>query len=116
MIKRKLFLSFLFFITGYTTSFAQLEYSKKRTATRASVKADTVFSKSFIGNWKGTLQWMIAGKPTRPFTIRLNIQPSDTAGQYIENGKMRVEFFSIKLDDKKQSGYQTGVLTRVSRL
>jgi len=50
----------------------------------------------------------------------------------IENGKMRVEFFSIKLDNKKQSGkgtaetpfvdsylissYQTGVLTRVSKL
>ena len=50
----------------------------------------------------------------------------------IENGKMRVEFFSIKLDDKKQSGkgtaetpfvdsylissYQTGVLERSANL
>ena len=163
--------------------------------TQYLLHAQTNFPKSFIGNWKGTMQWMIAGKATRPFTMRLNIQPSDTAGQYtwqiiygddakdnrpyilkpidtakghwiidehdgiildsyvhgnsvhgaftvqgntiidnysIEDGKMRVEFFSIKLDDKKQTGkgtaetpfvdsylissYQTGVLTKVSNL
>jgi hypothetical protein len=152
----------------------------------------TTFLQSFIGNWKGKLQWMVAGKPTQTFTMQLRIKPTDTANQYtwqiiygdaskdnrpyilkpvdtakghwiidendgiildsyvhgnaihgaftvqgntivdnyvIENGKMRIEFFSIKLDDKKQSGkgtketpfvdsykissYQTGVLARV---
>ena len=195
MVQRKLILAILFFITGAVTSFAQSEPGKRRTATRAYVNCNDIFPKCFIGNWKGTIQWMIAGKPTRPFTMRLNIQPSDTAGQYtwqiiygddnkdnrpyilkavdtakghwvidendsiildsyvhgnsihgaftvqgntiidnytIENGKMRVEFFSIKLDDKKQSGkgtaetpfvdsylissYQTGLLTRVDNL
>ena len=150
------------------------------------------FPKSFIGNWKGRLQWMVAGKPTQTLTMHLRIQPADAANQFtwqiiygddnkdnrpyilkpldtakghwiidenngivldsyvhgntvhgaftvqgntivdnytIENGKMKVEFFSIKLGDKKQSGkgteespfvdsyrissYQTGVLTRV---
>jgi hypothetical protein len=155
--------------------------------------ATTDFPRSFIGNWKGTLQWMVAGKPTQTFTMQLHIQPTDTAGQYtwqiiygddakdnrpyilkpvdtakghwvidendgiildsymhgnsihgaftvqgntiidnykIENGKMLVEFFSVKLDNKKQSGkgttetpfvdsylissYQSGILTRVN--
>jgi hypothetical protein len=158
----------------------------------ASPIVATTFPQSFIGNWKGQLQWMVAGKPTQTFTMQLRIQPTDIANQYtwqiiygaagkdnrpyilkpvdtakghwiidekdgimldsyvhgnslhgaftvqgntivdnysIENGKMRVEFFSIKLADKKQSGkgteetpfvdsykissYQTGVLTRV---
>jgi hypothetical protein len=155
------------------------------------------FPKSFIGNWKGKLQWMVAGKPTQTFTMQLRIQPTDSVNQFtwqiiygdpstplriqdnrpyilkpvdtakghwiidenngivldsyvhgnavhgaftvqgntivdnytIENGKMKVEFFSIKLGDKKQSGqgteetpfvdsykissYQTGVLIKV---
>jgi hypothetical protein len=150
------------------------------------------FPASFIGNWKGSLQWMVAGKPTQTFTMRLNIQPADSANQYtwqiiygddnkdnrpyilkpvdaakghwvvdekdgilldsyvhgnciqgaftvqqntiidnycIEDGTLKVEFFSIKLGDKKQSGkgtddtpfvysyrvgsYQTGILHRV---
>ncbi|MGG9960103.1 hypothetical protein [Ferruginibacter sp. SUN106] len=150
------------------------------------------FPQSFIGNWKGKLQWMVNGKPTQIFTMQLRIQPADTADQFtwqiiygddakdnrpyilkpvdtatghwvidendgiildsyvhgnaihgaftvqgntivdnykVENGKMLVEFFSIKLADKKQSGkgteetpfvdsytisnYQTGVLIKV---
>ncbi|GAB2829312.1 hypothetical protein [Ferruginibacter profundus] len=155
------------------------------------------FPQSFIGNWKGKLQWMVNGKPTQTFTMQLRIQPADSAGQFtwqiiygtpstppgkednrpyllkpvdsaaghwvidekdgiildsyvhgnaihgaftvqgntivdnykVENGKMQVEFFSIKLGDKKQSGkgtedtpfvdsytissYQTGVLIKV---
>lgn len=150
-----------------------------------------VFPNSFIGNWKGKLQWIVAGKPVQSFTMQLSIQPTDTADQFtwqiiygdsgkdnrpyilkpidtakghwivdekdgivldsyvlgnciqgaftvlgntivdnycIENGKMKVEFFSIKLGDKKQSGkgsdetpfvdsyrissYQTGELTK----
>jgi hypothetical protein len=173
---KKLFLVILFIIT---TRFA-------------IAQTKTTFPQSFIGNWKGQLQWMVAGKPTQTFTMQLRIQPTDSANQYtwqiiygdagkdnrpyilkpvdtakghwvidendgiildsyvhgnsihgaftvqgntivdnytIENGKMRVEFFSIKLGDKKQSGkgteetpfvdsykissYQTGVLTRV---
>jgi hypothetical protein len=150
------------------------------------------FPKSFIGNWKGKLQWMVAGKPTQIFTMQLRIQPTDTVNQFnwqiiygddskdnrpyilkpadagkghwvidenngivldsyvhgnavhgaftvqdntivdnykVENGRMYVEFFSIKLAGKKQSGkgteespfvdsyrissYQTGVLIKV---
>ena len=60
------------------------------------------------------------------FTVQGNTIVDNYA---IENGKIKVEFFSIKLEDKKQSGkgteeapfvdsyrissYQTGVLTRV---
>jgi hypothetical protein len=173
---KKLFLVIVFIIT---TRFA-------------IAQAKTTFPQTFIGNWKGKLQWMVAGKATQTFTMQLRIQPTDSANQYtwqiiygdagkdnrpyilkpidtakghwvvderdgimldsyvhgnsihgaftvqgntivdnytIENGKMRVEFFSIKLGDKKQSGkgteeipfvdsykissYQTGVLTRV---
>jgi hypothetical protein len=176
---------------------AQRKTTKYATATKADVKCSNSFPACFIGNWKGQLQWMVAGKPTQTFTMQLRIQPTDSASQYtwqiiygatsaplrtednrfyilkpvdtakghwvidendgiildsyvhgnsihgaftvqgntivdnytIENGKMRVEFFTIKLGDKKQSGkgteeipfvdsykissYQTGVLTRV---
>ncbi len=150
------------------------------------------FPQTFIGNWKGKLQWMVAGKPTQTFTMQLRIHATDSAGHYtwqiiygdsatdnrpyilkpidtakghwivdekdgiildsyvhgnsikgaftvqgntivdnyvVEGNKMRVEFFSIKLTDKKQSGkgtddvpfvdsyrigsYQTGVLTKI---
>ncbi len=37
---------------------------------------------AFLGQWKGTLQWMVAGKPTKEFAMKLIIQPADTAGQY----------------------------------
>lgn len=156
------------------------------------VNCDSIFPACFTGNWKGTLQWMVAGKPVKEFTMRLNIQPTDTAGQYswqiiygddnkdqrpyllkpvneskghwvidekdgilldsyvhgnsihgaftvqgntivdnytIIDGRMHVEFFSIKLDDKNRSGkgttetpfvdsyrissYQTGILLKV---
>ncbi|MEO7530868.1 MAG: hypothetical protein ABIS69_05635 [Sediminibacterium sp.] len=40
------------------------------------------FPQLFIGNWKGKLQWMVAGKPPQTFTMRLIIQPADSAGQY----------------------------------
>jgi hypothetical protein len=152
-----------------------------------------VFPASFTGKWKGKLQWAVAGKPTREFSMQLNILPADTAGQYswqiiygddnkdnrpyllkpadsnsnhwviderdgiildsyvhgnclqgaftvnqntiidnycIENGRMRVEFFTVKLGDKKQSGkgtedvpfvnsyriggYQWGILEKVN--
>jgi hypothetical protein len=38
----------------------------------------TEFSQEFIGNWKGILQWMVAGKATQTFTMQLRIQPADT--------------------------------------
>lgn len=167
----------LFFILLYNTSFSQTQ---------------KIFPQSFIGKWKGKLQWMVAGKPTQTFTMQLNILPTDTANQYTwqiiygDNGKdnrpyilkpidtakghwivdekdgiildsyihgnclhgaftvqsntildnycvtgnkMSVEFFTIKLGDKKQSGkgtadipfvdsyrvgsYQSGVLTKL---
>jgi hypothetical protein len=150
------------------------------------------FPKTFIGKWKGKMQWMVAGKPSQTFTMRLNILPTDTPNLYtwqiiygdkqqdnrpyllkpidtakghwivdelngiildsyvhgnsikgaftvqgntivdnyvVEGNKMKVEFITIKLGDKKQSGggtdespfvdsyriasYQTGVLTKV---
>lgn len=42
----------------------------------------STFPANFIGNWKGKLQWMVAGKPTKEFTMQLKIQPADTTGQY----------------------------------
>ncbi|MFZ1371028.1 MAG: hypothetical protein WAR78_11635 [Ferruginibacter sp.] len=182
----------LFALCGSLSLTAQPGKPKYRTATRAVVNCDSIFPACFIGNWKGTLQWMVAGKPAREFIMRLNIQPADTAGQYnwqiiygddnkdqrtyllrsvdetkgywvidekdgiildsyvhgnslhgaftvqgntivdnykIIDGRMHVEFFSIKLDDKKRSGkgttetpfvdsynissYQTGILLKV---
>ena len=151
------------------------------------------FPNSFVGKWKGKLQWIRAGKPTQEFTMQLNIYPLDSVGMYnwhimygdsakdsrpyvlkivdianghwvidekdgivldsyhfgnclsgaftvndntivdnycVEDGKMKVEFFSIKLGDKTESGkgtedvpkvisyrigsYQTGVLTKIN--
>lgn len=37
---------------------------------------------AFLGQWKGKLQWMVAGKPTKEFSMQLIIQPADTVGQY----------------------------------
>jgi hypothetical protein len=163
-----------------------------QTNAQVNSKGGSSFPKSFIGNWKGTIQYMITGKPMQQFTMQLRIQPTDSANQYtwqiiygdsgkdnrpyilkpvdtakghwvvdekdgivldsyvhsncihgaftvmgstitdnycIENGKMKVEFFNIKLDNKTQSGkgtkdvpfvdsyfisnYQSGVLTKV---
>lgn len=163
-----------------------------QTLSQKPIAALTGFPQSFIGHWKGKLQWITAGKPTQTFSMQLVIEPADSASQYtwqiiygdsntdnrpyilkavdtlrghwvvderdgilldsyvfgnciqgaftvhentvidnycIENGKMKVEFFSIKLDEKKQSGkgtddtpfvysyrvgsYQTGLLERV---
>jgi hypothetical protein len=161
---------------------------------RVTTSPDTtiIFPGAFTGNWKGTLQWMVNGKPTQTFTMQLRILPTDSAHQYtwqiiygddakdnrpyilkpmdtakghwiidendgiildsyvhgnsihgaftvqgntivdnykVEDDRMYVEFFSIKLGDKKQSGkgtaatpfvdsytissYQTGVLLRI---
>lgn len=133
-------------------------------------QSTATFPANFIGNWKGKLRWVIAGKKTQEFTMQLRIQPTDTAGQYswqiiygddnkdnrpytlkpvdtakghwvidehngiildsyihdncfhgaftvngntivdnycVEDEKMKVEFFNIKLSDKKQSGKGT---------
>jgi len=45
-------------------------------------KKEAAFPFSFIGNWKGQLQWIVAGKPTQTFTMQLKIQPADSANQY----------------------------------
>ncbi len=136
----------------------------------SQVKKAASFPQSFVGNWKGKLQWMALGKPSQTFTMQLYIKPADTLGQYawqiiygennkdnrpyilkpidtakghwvvdekdgiildsyvhgncihgaftvmgntivdnycVEGNKMNVEFFSIKLDDKKESGKGT---------
>jgi hypothetical protein len=169
------------------------------TTTAQNIKASkvkkvgaSIFPQSFIGNWKGKMQWMIAGKPTQTFTMQLRVQPTDSTNQFtwqiiygddnkdnrpyilkpidaakghwvvdegdgilldsylhgnslhgaftvqgstivdnytVENSFMKVEFFTIKLEEKKQSGkgteetplvqsykiasYQTGVLKKI---
>jgi hypothetical protein len=173
-----------------------IPYAQTKNGPRIIKKTDTVcnavFPKCFIGNWKGQLQWMVAGKPLQTVTMQLRIQPTDSTNQYtwqiiygddnkdnrpyilkpvdtakghwavdendgilldsyvhgncihgaftvkdntivdnycVEGNTMKVEFLSIKLGDKKQSGkgteetpfvdsykigsYQTGMLTRV---
>lgn len=70
---KKLFLAAIVWLIQLTL-FAQ-------TATIKNITTQA-FPQSFTGNWKGTLQWLRAGKPTRQFTMQLRIQPTDTAGQY----------------------------------
>jgi len=185
----KFIILFLFLFGVYYTKAQQPE---RRITRSALIKCNSPFPGCFIGNWKGQLQWIIAGKPTQSFTMQLRIQPADSVGQYtwqiiygdsgkdnrpyllkpidtvkghwtideldgirldsyvhgncfhgaftvagntivdnycIENGKMRVEFFSIKLAGKIPSGkgtadnplvdsypigsYQTGILTKL---
>jgi hypothetical protein len=38
------------------------------------------FPQSFIGKWKGSLQWFVAGKPTQTFTMQLHVLPTDSPG------------------------------------
>jgi hypothetical protein len=40
------------------------------------------FPTSFIGHWKGTLQWMVVGKIKQSFTMQLIVKPTDSIGQY----------------------------------
>jgi hypothetical protein len=157
-------------------------------------QAKTAFPHGFTGHWKGKLNWVVTGQPTRQFTMQLKIREmADTAGVYywhisygdsvkderpyilrpgdqskghwvideangiildqyvfdnclqgsftvmnntiinnycLDKGKMNVEFFTIKLGDKKTSGmdsdesplvdsyrmagYQYGILEKVN--
>ena len=36
------------------------------------------FPGALMGNWKGSLTWTVPGKPSREFTMRLNVQPADS--------------------------------------
>ena len=155
-------------------------------------QSKTTFPTSFLGNWKGNLEWIVAGKPTQTFAMQLQINKADSANHYhwkiisgdqqndvrpytlkpvdtakghwmidehngilldgyihgnsfhgaftvqgstivdnytLENGRLKVEFYNIKLADKNQSGagtedspfvdsyrigsYQVGFLERV---
>lgn len=42
----------------------------------------TGFPDSFVGKWKGKLQWMVSGRPAQEFTMKLTIQPADSSGWY----------------------------------
>jgi len=188
------FLTALFFMGIIVPCYCQNNIQRpqlKRVTTAPIAKLN--FPKSFIGNWKGKLQWMVAGKPTKEFTMQLSVQPADSAGQFtwqiiygdegkdnrpyllkpvdtatghwiideldgiildsyvhgnsihgaftvqgntiidnykIENGKMLVEFFTVKLSEKnisgkgtaevptvesyKIAGYQTGTLIKIN--
>ncbi|MFC4262781.1 hypothetical protein ACFOWM_07835 [Ferruginibacter yonginensis] len=48
----------------------------------AFAQSTHTFPQSFVGKWKGSLQWLVAGKPTQTFTMQLHIKPTDTAGVY----------------------------------
>ena len=129
------------------------------------------FPQRFLGHWKGKISWVVAGKPTRQFSMQLKVRErGDSAGLYewhisygdsasderpyllkpadiskghwvideangivldeyvfdnclqgsftvtnntiinnycVENGKMKVEFFTIKLGDKNTTGKGT---------
>jgi hypothetical protein len=191
-------LSFILFSAIVTTTTAQTADSVvKKTRSRSLFdgmrQRNHKFPGDFVGNWKGELKWYVSGKPVQTFSMRLNIQPTDSAMTYTwqiiygENGNdnrpyllkpvdtakghwivderdgiildsyvhgaalhgaftvqgntivdnyslesstmMRVEFFTIKLGDKKTSGkgtedvpnvdsyrvasYQTGTLFKV---
>jgi len=47
-----------------------------------SAQSNDGFPKSFIGNWKGKMKWMVSGKREQEFTMQLKIQAADSAGQY----------------------------------
>ncbi len=56
---------------------------KSKAVSKPALKEmEATFPSSFIGNWRGQLEWMVAGKPTQTFTMQLKIQPTDTANQY----------------------------------
>lgn len=128
------------------------------------------FPDTFLGSWKGKLQWTVPGKSSQEFTMQLSILPLDSMGLYrweirygdsskdiraytlqpvdaakghwvideqngivldnyaignclqgsftvmgstiinnycIQNGQLKVEFFTIRLADKKTSGKGT---------
>lgn len=191
-MKYKSYYLSVFLVLLYCITFAQTKTGNSKIARETEALCDTVFPKCFIGNWKGKLQWMVAGKPTQIFTMQLRIQPTDSTNQYtwqiiyaddnkdnrpyilkpidtakgywvvdendgiildsyvlgncihgaftvqgntivdnycVEGNTMKVEFLSIKLCDKKQSGkgteetpvvdsykissYQTGGLSKI---
>jgi hypothetical protein len=56
--------------------------AQKTVVQKATDKHTETFPKNFIGNWVGTMQWMVAGKPTQNFKMQLHIQPTDSVGQY----------------------------------
>jgi hypothetical protein len=53
---------------------------QKKNNLKSNKKLD--FPASFIGHWKGTLQWMVVGKIKQSFTMQLIVKPTDSIGQY----------------------------------
>ena len=75
-------LTALFFVCVCSLSaFSQINKKPEPTISKV-VPSEAPFPQSFIGNWKGQLQWMVAGKPTQQLTMQVGIQPTDVAGQY----------------------------------
>jgi hypothetical protein len=46
------------------------------------VKTQNAFPANFVGKWQGKLNWYSNGKFKKEFTMRLNIQPTDSVGKY----------------------------------
>jgi hypothetical protein len=79
---KKPFLVILFILTQLFVVAQTTNNPTKLKSLNVSPIKKTDFPQSFIGNWKGKLQWMVNGKPTQTFTMQLRIQPTDTANQY----------------------------------
>lgn len=62
-------------------NFACLFFYLLMIAIPASAQDKTLdFPFSFVGKWKGTMQWMVTGKTTQTFTMQLRILPTDSTG------------------------------------
>jgi hypothetical protein len=77
-----LVLAFLF-ITFSGNAFSQ----RKKTYIKIKKPASTEFPASFVGHWKGTLEWFPAGaKEPRKVVMHLRVYPRrDSSGQYTWN-------------------------------
>ena len=68
----KKFMKNLLFLLIFISSFS---FAQK-------VKVEKPFPLDFIGKWQGKLKWYSNGKFKTAFTMRLTVQPTDSAGKY----------------------------------
>jgi hypothetical protein len=55
--------------------------AQQKRKTYSPVEQTISFPQSFVGKWKGKLTWVVPGKPSQTFTMRLYILPADS-GRY----------------------------------
>jgi hypothetical protein len=73
MMKNLIFIFFLF-------SFNGVAQSKSRAKVKRS--SPTTFPQSFIGDWKGKLNWYSNGGKVQTVTMEMHIKATDTTNQY----------------------------------